>query len=542
MAVADVLDRARAAFRDQSWENAHAWFRAADAEDRLCASDLELSARAAYLVGRDEDCVVVLERAYRLRLEEDQRDEAAQDAFWLAFNLMNRGETARAGGWLARAEQLVDPQDPSAPTRGLLLVPMALHQVMGGDASAGLELFTQAREIGRRTGHAELEALGCLGVGQALIALGDPASGLARLDEVMVAVTAGEVSPIVSGLVYCAVIIACHEAYEVQRAAEWTRALSRWCAAQPDLVPFRGQCLVHRAQILQLNGAWDDAMEQVHLACRRFSEPPAQPAIGMAFYEQAELHRLRGELAAAEEAYGRAGQVGHETQPGLALLRLAQGRPEAARAGVRRALEEQRAHDRPRLLAASVEIALAVGETSEARRSADELADLARARETAVLAAMSAQASGAVLLAQGKPGEALDPLRRAWALWRDLDAPYPAARVRELQAGACRELGDHDAARMELEAAYEVYRQLGAQPDAARLAHLGALPQASGRLTAREVQVLRQVASGKTNREVAEDLFLSEKTVARHLSNIYTKLDIPSRSAATAYAYEHDLV
>jgi len=544
MAVADVLDRARAAFLEQSWETAYTGFCTADAQIPLSASDLDLYARTAYLVGKDEHCVRVLERAYHQRLEHGQREQAAQSAFWLGFNLMNRGETARAGGWLARAGQLVDAEDRSSATQGLLLVPKALHLLMSGDADASLELFEQALAIGRRTGDAEVEALGGLGVGQARIALGAPEAGLAQLDEVMVAVTAGEVSPIVSGLVYCAVIVACHETYEIRRAAEWTKALSRWCAAQPDLVPFRGQCLVHRAEILQLNGAWDDAMEQVQLARRRFSDPPGQPAIGMALYEQAELHRLRGELAAAEDAFGQANQCGHETQPGLALLRVAQGRLEAAQAGVRRALEETPAHNRPRLLAASVEIALTVGETSAARRCADELAELVGGHETAVLAAMSAQAGGSVLLAEGRPRDALDQLRRAWALWRDLDAPYLAARVRELQARACRELGDHDAADMELRAAVDVFRELGAAPDVARLAGAGTVAASAGRdgLTAREVQVLREVASGKTNREVAENLFLSEKTVARHLSNIYTKLDISTRSAATAYAYEHDLV
>lgn len=543
MTAQDVLDKARDSFRRQSWEQAFAYFHATDADRPLDAEDLELLGRAAYLTGRDTDCVRALERAYQQRAAEGQHEQAAEAAFWLAFNLMGRGEMAQAGGWLARAEHLVALADEDCAVRGLLLVPTALRHLMEGDATTSLDLFTRAHELGRRCGDAELEALGALGEGQSWIALGEPARGLARLDEVMVAVTAGEVSPVVSGLVYCAVIVACQETYEVQRAAESTKALSSWCDARPDLVPFRGQCLVHRAQILQLKGAWQEALEQVRLACRRLSDPPGQPAVGMALYEEGELHRLRGQYPAAEEAYRAASRCGHETQPGLALLRLAQGNLDAAHAGILRALDECHGHMRPLLLAAAVEIELAAGRLPEARGVAAELADLGGDGAAEVLRAMSAQATGAVLLAEGDPGAALARLRRAGELWRDLDAPYPGARVRHLRALACRELGDHDAVQMELDAAAEVFRQLGAAPDLAALEKVGTpTPVPGGRLTVREIQVLRAVASGKTNRAVAEDLFLSEKTVARHLSNIFAKLDVSSRSAATAYAYEHHLV
>jgi DNA-binding CsgD family transcriptional regulator len=543
MADTDILDQARSAFRAQSWGQAYACFGAADEELELSSSDLELYARAAYLVGSDDACVRALERAYHQQLAAGWPEQAAASAFWLAFNLMNRGEMARAGGWLGRVEQLVPPEDSESPVRGLLLVPAALQQLMGGAAGAALALFTKAHEIGRRSGDRELEALGGLGIGQARIALGEHAAGLAQLDEVMVAVTAGEVSPIVSGLVYCAVIVACHDTYQVQRAAEWTKALTGWCTAQPDLAPFRGQCLVHRAQILQFHGAWDDAMEQVRLACRRFSEPSPQSAIGMAFYEEGELHRLRGEHAAAEDAYARASRHGQETQPGLALLRLAQGSPGVARAGLLRALDESQGGDRPRLLAALVEVALATRSLPEAREAAEALGEVARLSDSPLLEAMSAEATGSVLLAEDDPRAALDHLRRAWTLWRDLDAPYPAARVRRLQAEACRRLGDVDAARMELSAAADIFEELGARPDLVGLRRLGTEQhRRPGGLTQREVQVLRVLAGGKSNRAIAAELFLSEKTVARHLSNIFTKLGVSSRAAATAYAYEHELV
>jgi DNA-binding NarL/FixJ family response regulator len=541
LAAADLY-QARQALAEQAWAEAHAHFVDADRSGDLPADDLDLFSRAAFLVGRDEDCVSILERAYEAHLADRAPEAAAGSAFWAAFNLMNRGEMARAGGWLSRARQQAAADDTESAVAGLVMIPGALERMMQGDGEAALTIFEAAEAIGRRLGHSELQALAGLGLGQARVMTGDVEAGLAKLDEVMLSVTGGHVSPIASGLVYCAVIMACRDAYDVARAAQWTRALDRWCASQPDLVPFRGQCLVHRAQILQLNGAWTEAMEQVVLASTRFAEPPGQLATGMASYERGELHRLRGELVSAEEAYVEAGRYGHETQPGLSLLRLAQGRIGPALAGIRRAVDEAHTTDRPRLLAAYVEIGLAAHELADARRAGNELATIAAAYRVPLLDAMSAQASGAVLLADGKPHEALDQLRRACELWRELDAPYWRARTRVLVATVCRQLGDVDSAQIELDAAAAEFRRLGAQPDLDALSRRVVRGTGHGPLTAREVEVLQAVATGKTNRAVAEELVLSEKTVARHVSNIFTKLDISSRAAATAYAYEHDLL
>jgi DNA-binding CsgD family transcriptional regulator len=529
-----------------SWGEIYARLLAADRESPLGPEDLARLATAAYLTGREPESAGLWARAHHGFQDRGQPAAAARAAVWLAYGLLDKGELAQGSGWLARARRLLDECGQDCVERGYLLLPEALRSISEGDYERAAGTFRLAARAGDRFGDADLIALARHGEGRALIRLGRTAAGLELLDEAMVAVTAGEVSPLVAGDVYCGVISGCQEVFDWRRAREWTAALARWCDGQPDLVPFRGQCLLHRAEVLQLRGDWRAALDEARRACERLSDPAGQAGLGAAFYQLAEVHRLRGELAEAEEAYRQASLHGRRPQPGLALLRLARGEVAAAVAAIAGAVNESaERRTRARLLPAQVEIALATHDVAMARTVAGELAAIAAEVGAPYLRAASAQAAGSVCLAEGDAQGALAVLREAEAIWRDLEAPYEAARTRVLIAVACRELGDECAADLELEAARAAFRQLEAAHDLAevgRLSRAPAPPKGAGGLTARELQVVRLVAAGATNRAIAGRLRISEKTVARHLSNIFVKLGVPSRAAATAYAYEHRLV
>ena len=503
------------------------------------AEDLERLATAAYMLGRNEEYCRALERAHHAHVDRADGLRAARCAFWLGLELMLRGETGPATGWMGRAQRLVERSGGECVEQGYLLLPAMFRHEAAGDLEAAAATAAEALACAERFGDQDLFALAAQAQGTLLVMLGRAGDGLALLDEAMVAVTTGELSPIVSGLVYCGVILGCQAAYEPRRAHEWTSALTQWCERQPDMVAFTGRCLTHRAEIMCLHGAWEDALAEAQRAARRCEESGNRVASGEAVYLQGEVHRLRGELASAEAAYREASQAGREPQPGLALLRLAQGDGAAAAAAIRRALGE--AVDPPgraRLLPAQVEVLLAQGETEAARGAAVELGAIAEGQEEGMLGAMAAFAAGAVALAAGDPGAALGSSRRAAKAWQRLEAPYETARARALVGLACRALGDEDTAAFELEAARGVFAGLGAAPELARVEALAApaTPEFHG-LTAREQEVLRLVAAGRSNREIAADLVLSEHTVARHLQNIFAKLGVSSRTAASALAW-----
>lgn len=532
------------AFDRSLWMEAFAQLSAADRGTALAPEDLERLAVAAHLVGEDEASAAAWERAHRQLLDRREVVRAVRCAFWLTFGLLNRGEMARAGGWLARAQRLLDDDQLDCVERGYLLIPVATRTMNSGDPWSAYGTFGRAAELGARFGEPDLVTLGRLGQGMSLIRVGRTAEGLTLLDEAMIAVVAEEVSALVAGKVYCGVILSCREVFDLRRAHEWAAALSDWCDGQPDLVPFRGQCLVHRSEIMQLHGEWSKAMDEVQRARERLSDPPGQPALAMAYYQEGELHRLRGEFAEAEEAYGEAARWGREPHPGLALLWLAQGNVGASAAAIRRVVDEAQAPNRAMMLPAYVEIMLAADDGSAAHDAADELAAIAADLEAPLLEAMSAAATGTVLLEEGDPKAALEASHRACAGWRELEAPYEYARARVLVGLACRALGDQQTGDLELAAAQQAFRQLGAAPDRERVEALfgTAKRRSPGGPTARELEVLALVANGRTNRQIAAELSISEQTVRRHLQNLFRRLGVSSRAAATAYAVKHDLI
>ena len=538
------LERGRRFYAKRAWADAFESLVEADKAAALEAGDLEVLATSAFMLGRDDEYVGALERAHHGFLNAGKPLRAVRCAFWLGVNFALRGEMGQATGWLGRAQRLVEREEPECVERGYVRLAGVFRHAAAGDWDAAYTTAAEAAAIGERFGEPDLIALALFEQGRALIKRERAEEGLALLDEAMVGVTAGELSPIVTGFVYCAVVAACQEAYAVRRAQEWTAALTHWCEQQPDMVAFTGRCLVHRAELMQLQGAWPDALEEARRACERLARGMNQRWTAYAFYQQAEIHRLRGEFAAAENAFQEASRYGSEPQPGLALLRLAEGNTDAAGSAIRRALGE--ASDRlkrARLLPAAVEILLAVGDAEEAGSACRELEAIAADHGGSMLSALASYARGAVELADGDARAALVPLRRAWQAWHELEVPYEAARSRVLIGLACRALDDEDTAKLESAAARRAFQELGAAPDLARLDSLArrGVSDASG-LTPRELEVLRRVAAGETNKAIATALVLSERTVERHVSNIFTKMRVSSRAAATAYAYEHDLV
>ncbi len=541
----ESLAKGREAYRAKRWSEAVRLLLEAEERFPLASEDYEALTTARFLISADQVGAEIMGAASQVLLERGDAPRAVRAAFWAGATLGRLGEFAAGSGWHARAQRLLEEAGlEDSVERGYLLLGPGFAAMHVGDLDSAFGLFGQTAAIARRFRDADLLAFARQAEGRARLLRGDVQSGMAMLDEVMLDATTKEISPLVVGLIFCNVIRTAHELHDFGRAREWTAAIERWCLAQPDLDMYRGECQVYRAHVLQLGGDWRRASEQVASACRAFLRPPPHPAVGFAFYEQGELHRLVGRYSEAEEAFSQAASHGHPAQPGLALLRLGQGRLETAHASIGRALAE--AGDplaRAGVLPAFVEIALAADRIEPARQAAAELAQIAGEIHSDYLQALAAHAMGAVLLSANRADEALRELRRAATHCEQLGAAYHAARTRLLIGRACRQLGDEDAARLEIQGARQTFKHLGAEPDAHDADALLTPPSRArpGGLTGREIELLALLATGKTNRAIAAQLYISEKTVARHVSNIFNKLGVSSRAAATAYALKHNL-
>ncbi|MFE6735863.1 LuxR C-terminal-related transcriptional regulator [Microbacterium sp. NPDC057650] len=509
-------------------------------EASLDARELDELGQAAWFTGRDDVCERAWERALVRFLDDGSGPDAVRCAFWLGFTLGEHGDAVKARGWMARLFDLCERFAGDARADAFAALCRAQSVYLRGETAESAALY---RTAGRSAAGVDpdVEVLAVMGEGRALMQTGRIDEGVSCMDRVMLLIGTGHVSDRGAGPAYCAVIASLLARGDIERARVWTRDLGDWCDAQRGLEPFRGECTLHTATVMQFGGEWAAALDAADGVCRTEER---KDTLGNAWYRLGELHRVAGRAEPARDAYRRAAALGREVQPGLALVHRDAGELETAWAGLDRARGAAREPAvRAELLAAAVLVALDRRRQADAAAAADELRSLAAGGDLLYLRALASHADGLVALAAG--ADAQTPLRAAWAAWRRLDAPYEAALARMALGRAARDAGDEEGAQLEFDAARTVLDALGAIPDLARLERIAAAAGSTAPvrgLSPREREVLDLVAHGWSNRRIAERLFLSERTVARHVGNILAKLGVPSRSAATAYAFEHGLV
>jgi DNA-binding NarL/FixJ family response regulator len=525
----DTLTLAQRAYASRDWPTAVTHFDAVVSE-HFTADDLAAYADAVWWVGRVDDKLRLGAAACDAFEAEGRPAEAARTAFSLGVFHLARGEEEQSRGWLGRAGRLVAGL-PEGPVHGhLMLFTEVEGNLRAGRPAAALEAARRGQEIGRRCGDAGLLALGLQSEGRALIQSGHMVDGLPLLDAAMVGVQNGQIDPFLSGVLYCHTVAACHRIADVRRMVRWTELTEQWLATLPAAVFFEGLCAVHRAQLRLLNGEWDEAERSALRIAREFDRQRVDYA-AEAWYVVAEVRRLRGDPDAAD-AYDEAHARGRDPQPGRALLRMQQGDAAGAAVSVRSALAaagDDPLHRAP-ICAAAVDIALTAGRLEEAAAASSELAATAATYATSGLETMACAARGTVLLAEGRAADALPVLREACRRWHDLGAWYDAARTCVRLADAYRALGDEVSAAAERDRADTVFDQLGAYWPG---------PELPDGLTRRECEVLALVADGRANRDIAETLVISDRTVARHLTNIFHKIGVSSRTQAARYALDH---
>lgn len=465
------LDRARVALAERSWSEAIDLLAEVDREDGLEAADLEAYGDAAWWTGRLGLAIELRERAFAAHSAAGDRRRAAAIALALANDYSHRQRSSLASGWVRRAERLL-ADVPESREHGLLQRPLLGAALATGDFDGALARAERILEIGTRLGDADLEALGLHDKGRTLIAAGRVEEGMALLDEAVVAAVSGDVSPYPTAVIYCNATVACEDLTDYRRASEFAEAAKRWCDRQA-IAGFPGMCRVRRVELIRLRGAWTEAEAEARKACAELKDFCHDYA-GEGFYQIGEIRLRMGDLDGAETAFAQAHELGREPQPGLSLLRHAQGRTSAGAAMVARALSDPTLPplQRARLLPVEVELALLSGDPARAQQAADELDRIAHQYGTHVLRASAWFAHGLIALDRRDQDAAIDGLRRAWRTWQEMDAPYEAARTRTSLGEAYLGAGDPEAARTELEAAAATFERLGATPDAARVAAL----------------------------------------------------------------------